>query len=70
MSCRKAIGVAEEMKNKYGDALELHIYTLDSMEAMKYQFRSATNVLFNQELVSLDIATDSGKMDAFLAGKL
>ncbi len=70
MSCRKAIGVAEEMKKKYGDRLEVQIYTTDSKEAEPYHFRSSTNVLFEKELVPVDIATDRDKMDAFLSSKL
>ncbi|MDX9745182.1 MAG: hypothetical protein RBU31_01410 [Syntrophales bacterium] len=70
MSCRKAIGVAEEMKRKYGERLELKIYTTDSKEAEPYDFRSSTNVLFEKEFVSVDIATDRDKMDAFLSSKL
>lgn len=70
VSCRKAIGVAEEMKRKYGDSLELRIYTTDSKEAEPYHFRSSTNVLFEKELVPVGIATDSKKMDAFLSSKL
>jgi len=30
--CKRAIGVAEEMKEKYGDRLDLRIYTIDSKE--------------------------------------
>lgn len=70
MSCRKAIGVAEDMKKKYGDRLELKIYTTDSKEAEPYNFRSSTNVLFDKEYVPVDIATDKNKMDAFLSSKL
>lgn len=70
MSCRKAIGVAEDMKKKYGDRLELKIYTTDSKEAEPYNFRSSTNVLFDKEYVPVDIATDKNKMVAFLSSKL
>jgi hypothetical protein len=70
MSCRKAIGVAEEMKAKYGDRIELKIYTTDSKEAMPYGFRSSTNVLFNNEHVPVDIATDRKKMEDFLSSRL
>ena len=70
MTCKLAIGVANEMKEKYGDRLELRIYTTDSMEAMPYKFRSATNVLFEKALVPIDIATDNNKMDVFLSSKL
>lgn len=70
MSCKMAIGVAKEMKEKYGERLELKIYTTDSKEAEPYQFRSSTNVLFEKEYVPIDIATDKSKMDAFLSSKL
>ena len=70
MTCKLAIGIANEMKEKYGDRLELRIYTTDSMEAMPYKFRSATNVLFEKAAVPIDIATDNNKMDVFLSSKL
>ncbi len=70
MSCKMAIGVAKEMKEKYSNLLELKIYTTDSKEAAAYDFRSATNVLFEKEMVPVDIATDRNKMDAFLASRL
>lgn len=70
MSCKKAIVVAEKMKEKYGDRLELQIYTMDSLEAEAYDFNSSTNVLFEKKLVPVDIATDRNKMDAFLSSKL
>ena len=58
------------MKKKYGDKLELKIYTTDSEEAKPYNFKSSTNVLFQKEIVPLEIATDSNKMDLFLSQKL
>jgi len=64
------MGVAEEMKKKYGDKLELKTYTTDSEEAKPYNFKSSTNVLFQKELVPIEIATDSKKMAAFLSQKL
>ena len=70
MACKMAIGVAKEMKEKYGDRLEVRIYTTDSLEAMPYKFRSATNVLFEKALVPVDIATNRNKMDSFLSSKL
>jgi hypothetical protein len=69
-SPQKAIGVANAMKEKYGDKLELRIYTTDSKEALPYNFRSSTNVLFEKEYIPVDIATDTTKMDAFLSSKL
>ena len=70
MSCKKAMDVAKGMKEKYGERLELRIYTTDSKEAETYHFRSSTNVLFEKELVPLDIATDRNKMDTFLSSKI
>jgi len=46
------------------------IYTTDSEEAKPYNFKSSTNVLFQKTAVSIDIATDSKKMNAFLSQKL
>jgi len=58
------------MKKKYGKKLDLKIYTIDSEEAKPYNFKSSTNVLFQKELVPIDIATNSPKMDVFLSRKL
>jgi hypothetical protein len=62
--------VAEEMKAKYGERLDLKIYKTDSAETLPYQFRSSTNVLFEKEHVPIDIATDIHKMNAFFSSKL
>lgn len=70
MSCRKAIGVAHDMKEKFGDKLDVKIYTLDSEEAKGYTFKSSTNVLFQNDWVPLDVATDKSKMESFLSQKL
>jgi hypothetical protein len=70
MTCKKAIGVAKTMEEKYGEKLKLNIYTTDSEEAKKYQFKSSTNVIYENKLVPIDIATDRDKMDIFLAGKI
>lgn len=58
------------MKEKYGNRLEVKIYTTDSKEAEPYRFLSSTNVLFERELVPVDIAIDSNKMDCFLSSKM
>jgi hypothetical protein len=58
------------MKAKYGDRLELRIYTTDSKEAEPYHFKSSTNVLFEKEFVPVDIATDRNRMEVFLLSKL
>jgi len=70
MSCRKAIGVAEDMKKLFGEKLDLHIHTTDSEEAKKYNFRSSTNVLFDGELLPLDVSTDRNRMKDFLSEKI
>ncbi len=70
MSCKKAIGIAEEMKNMFGGKINLSIYTTDSEEARKYDFRSSTNVLFEGDLLPLETALDKNKMKNFLSGKL
>ncbi len=70
MSCKQAIGIAEQMKEIFGDELNLSIFTLDSMEALQYNFRSSTNVLLNEELVPLDTALDKEKMKDFLTSQI
>ncbi len=58
------------MKNIFKEKIELNVYTTDSPEALKYSFRSATNVLFDGDIVALDTALDAKKMEAFLREKL
>ncbi len=70
MTCKKVIGVATAMKEKYGESLEVKIMTTDSEEAQGYHFRSSTNVFFNGEVLALDVATDSSKLDLFLTENL
>jgi len=69
MSCKKAIGVAEDMKKLFGEKIKLSIYTTDSEEARKYDFRSSTNVLFDEELIPIDVSADRSRMKDFLSGK-
>jgi hypothetical protein len=70
VTCKKAIGVAEEIKKEFGKNLELKIYTTDSEEAKPYNFGTSTNVLFQKELIPIDIATDPEKMKVFLFPKV
>ena len=58
------------MKKKFGKKLELKIYTTDSEEAKPYNFKSSTNILFQNQPVPIDIATDRDKMEIFLSRKL
>ena len=70
MSCKKAVGIAEDMKEKFGEKLNLSIYSTDSEQAKQYNFMSSTNVMLDQEFIPLDVSTDKGKMEAFLFKKL
>jgi hypothetical protein len=72
VSCKKAIGVANTMKEKFDGKLNVKIYTLDSEEAKPYalEFKGSTNVLLNNEWVPLNIAIEAGKMEAFLSPHL
>lgn len=58
------------MKHLFGEKLRLNIYTTDSEEAGKYNFKSSTNVLFEGDLIPLETALDNEKMKDFLSGKL
>jgi len=48
----------------------VNIFTTDSEEAKKYNFRSSTNVLYNEESLPIDIATNKDKLDNFLSENL
>ncbi|PIE68004.1 MAG: hypothetical protein CSA23_00990 [Deltaproteobacteria bacterium] len=60
------------MKEKFSAKLDVKTFTLDSEEAKPYalQFKSSTNVRFNDEWVPLDVATDKSKMEDFLSQRL
>ena len=62
--------VAENMEKAFPESLVVKSFTTDSEEAKEYSFRSSTNVLFENELVPLDVATDESKMKTFLSQKL
>ena len=66
MTCQKAIGVAKAMKEKYGEKLELTIYTNDAKEAKPYDLKSSTTVFVDQECIPLTIVTSNDRMEAFL----
>ena len=72
MSCKKAIGVANDMAEKFKGKLDVQIYTLDAKEAKPYvlEFKGSTNVLFDKEWVPLGIAIDKATMEAFLSQRL
>ncbi len=58
------------MKEIYGGKLEMKMFTMDAEEAKGYHFKGSTNVLFDNEQIPIDIATDVVKMDAFLSQRL
>ena len=70
MTCKKALDAAEEVKKKHGDNLSLSVDTNDSEEARAYGFKSGTNVLLDEEQISLDAATDVDKLDELVAGRI
>jgi len=61
-----AIGIANKMKEKFGDKIELNIYQNDAEESKGYTLLSSTNVFINDQLVSRDIALNEGSMIDFL----
>lgn len=69
-TCKTAIGVAKKMEEKFGDKVDVHIYTTDSEEAKPFNFRSATNVLVDKEIISIDVATNEKAMEEFLTAKM
>jgi hypothetical protein len=60
--------VAEQIKEKMGTAINLKIFTNDSMEAMKYKIRSATSVYVNEEQLPLETALSAEKLEEYLKG--
>ena len=66
VSCHKAAGVAEKMKEIFQDKLEVQVHRTDSMEALPYKLRSSTSVFINDELVPLDVATSGTEMEKYL----
>jgi hypothetical protein len=61
-------GVAEKIKENMGAAVNLDIFTNDSMEAMNYKLRSATTVFVNGEQLPLETALSVEKLEAYLKG--
>jgi hypothetical protein len=60
--------VAEQIKEKMGDTVDLKIFTNDSMEAMNYKIRSATSVYINGEQLPLETALSAEKLEEYLKG--
>ena len=58
------------MKKQFGDKLDLKIFKSDSEEAKPFNFRSATNVVVNKEVIPIDVATEEKSMEEFLKAKI
>ena len=54
------------MKEKFGDRLDVNIYTRDSEEARGYTLKGSTSVFLDNEQLPRDIITKREKMEAFL----
>ncbi len=54
----------------FGDKLNLSILGIDSPEALEYNFRSATNVLVDHELISLDLALNKEELKSVISEKM
>jgi hypothetical protein len=63
-----AIGIANAMKEKFGDKIELDIYKNDSEKAKAYTLLSSTSVFVNDQLVPREITLDKNGMNDFLTG--
>ena len=60
--------MAEQIKEKMADAINLRIITNDSMEAMKHKLRSSTSVFVNGEQLPLETALSPEKLEEYLKG--
>ena len=65
-SCHAAIGVAKKVEEKFGEGVDLKIYTNDSVEAMNYSLKSSTSVFVNGEQVPLGTALSQEGMEEFI----
>ena len=60
--------MAEKIKERMVDAINLNIFTNDSMEAMKYKIRGSTSVYVNGEQLPLETALSAEKLEEYLKG--
>lgn len=61
-----ATGVANKMKAHFGEAIDVKIHLINSLEAANYVLRAATTVFLNDAWVPLDIATSASRMQEYL----
>ena len=65
-----AIGIAKEMKDLFKNKLDLKIYTLDSEEAKKYNFKTSTNMLLDGERLHIKTALNKEELTRIIKKKL
>ena len=58
--------MAEAMKKKFPDQIDLEIHTTDSDAAKGFLFSASTMVLLDNEQVDLQTATEPAAMEKFL----
>jgi len=58
--------VAKKVKEKFGEAINIKMYTTDSLEAEQYGIRSAITVFINGEQVPVKTAMSQEKMEEYL----
>jgi hypothetical protein len=61
-----ATGVANAMKVKFDDQLDLKILLNESEEAKNYSLKGSTSVFVDGEWVSIDVATSKENMESYL----
>ncbi|MBW2092952.1 MAG: hypothetical protein JRI34_12625 [Deltaproteobacteria bacterium] len=58
--------MAKKVKEKFGEAINIKMYTTDSLEAEQYGIRSAITVFINGEQVPVKTAMSQEKMEEYL----
>jgi len=61
-----ATGVADKMKAHFGEAIDVNIHLINSLEAANYVLRAATTDFLNDAWVPLDIATSASRMQEYI----
>ncbi len=61
-----ATGVANAMKEKFDDQLDLKIMLNDSEEAINYSLKGSTSVFVDGEWIPMDVATSKENMESYL----
>ena len=61
-----ATGVADRMKARFDEEIDVAIHLIDSPEAANHVLRASTTVFLNDAWVPLDIATSAGRMQKYI----